>query len=399
MIKLLILVFFFNHSDCAILHDPLVEPSFPVIQNQGFISEINRTYFRFPNRAKNTINSRVWFLSRNSAGLAIYFRTNSNFIKISYQCLNNFSKFNIPATGVSGIDLLSRTQSNDWVSVKSTYLFEPSIQKVTYTYNETRKSDNNKGFEYRLYLPLYNTVDQLKIHTNDDSFFSWIEKDYSIPIVIYGTSIVQGCCISRPIHSWSNLVQRHFNIPILNFGFSNSARLEEEVVKLVIENEAKLYILDCLPNCYEFDVDTIKNLVFNAIKLIRNKWPLTPILLTEFCGLNYQDIDDESNRQVLNANLAQYEIYEKLIKEGEKRLFYLSKDEIGFNSNCWSDFIHPNNIGMQKYANAYIKKFNQIFCLSGSKMLSISIDFNTDIDFFESLPFLYILIMLLFKFI
>lgn len=394
-------------SSSLISHNPITEPNIPVIQNQGFKTEISNTFHRFPNRAKSLVNSRVWSLSRDSAGLSIYFETNSQYLKITYTYLKSLSKYNMPATGVSGIDLLSKTDTNTWITIKNTYLFEPSIQKVTYTYNETRKSSKNNGFEYRLYLPLYNEIKDLEIYVNDDTFFKWIEKDNSMPIVIYGTSILQGCCVSRPISSWSNIVQRHFNIPILNFGFSNSAKLEEDVVKLVIENEALLYIFDCIPNCYEFESKTIKKLLLNAIHLLRNKWPSTPILLVEFAGLSYEKVNDEASKQILNANLAQKEIYEKLISEGEKKLFYLSKDEIGFSIDCFADFIHPNNYGMILYANAYIKKLNEILKISRNRKNSESVHLNTEIKSSKNISncninlhfFIYVVFMLFFNLI
>lgn len=380
----------------------MTEPHFPVIQNQGFASEINRSYNRFPSRSKSIVNPRVWSLSQDSSGLAIYFKTNSPIIEIRYICLKNFSKFNMAAIGVSGIDLLSKTATNKWIAIQHQYKFDSNNHQVTYIYNETRKSNPNDPFEYHLYLPLYNTIENLEIGVKKDFFFQFIEKVNSKPIVIYGTSIVQGCCVPRPIDTWSNIIQRHFNVPVLNFGFSNSARLEEEVVNLVTENEAVLYVIDCLPNCYEFDVETVKRLVLNALNIIRKKWLLTPILLVEFAGLNHEETDKESFDRILNTNLAQRSVYEKKVEEGEKNIFYLSKEEIGFDSSCFTDFIHPNSYGMVRYAKAYIQKLNQIFNISPSNKFNYSFNLNSKSGFSNSICsfnlycFLYILIMLSF---
>ena len=50
-----------------------MEAGFPVIQNQGFTSEIGNSYVRLPDRAKGVVRNPVWDLSRHSAGLSISF--------------------------------------------------------------------------------------------------------------------------------------------------------------------------------------------------------------------------------------------------------------------------------------------------------------------------------------
>lgn len=61
-----------------------MDTGFPVIQNQGFTDEIGKTYVRLPDRAKEKVRDAVWYLSRNSAGLAICFYSNAPEIKIRY---------------------------------------------------------------------------------------------------------------------------------------------------------------------------------------------------------------------------------------------------------------------------------------------------------------------------
>ena len=79
----------------------------PVIQNQGWVNEIGKTYVRLPDRAKANVREPLWNLSRNSAGLAIYFYTNATEIKVRYTVKEPLSMPHMPATGVSGVDLYS----------------------------------------------------------------------------------------------------------------------------------------------------------------------------------------------------------------------------------------------------------------------------------------------------
>lgn len=47
------------------------------------------------------------------------------------------------------------------------------------------------------------------------------------PIVLYGTSIAQGACASRPGMAWGNIVSRSLEIPLINLGFSGNGKLEK----------------------------------------------------------------------------------------------------------------------------------------------------------------------------
>ena len=68
------------------------------------------------------------------------------------------------------------------------------------------------------------------------------------PVVVYGTSIAQGACATRPGLAWTAILERKLDRPLINLGFSGSGQLEKSVIDLMAEIDAKLYILDCLPN-------------------------------------------------------------------------------------------------------------------------------------------------------
>ena len=134
-------------------HNPM-EAGFPVIQNQGFTKEIGNSYTRLPERAKGVVSEPVWNLSRHSAGLAIHFYSNAPQIKVRYTVTGSLNMPHMPSTGVSGVDLYSINSDGEWHFCFGNYSFKDTI---TYTYNNIGKDRYHKqGFEYRLYLPLYN---------------------------------------------------------------------------------------------------------------------------------------------------------------------------------------------------------------------------------------------------
>ncbi|OHT13640.1 acetylhydrolase [Tritrichomonas foetus] len=335
-------------------YDPLDAP-FPVIHNQGFESELSKTYVRLPDRAHGVVRDPLWDLSRDSAGLYVSFKTNSNDIVVSYKFAYAKSMAHMASTGVSGVDLLAKDEGDGkWYSVLSSFSF--GSNSATYYFKGIKEGE----FEFRLYLPLYNCVSDFLITVNDGSSFEWIRKDTRTPIIAYGTSILQGACASRPISSWTNILQRRLDYPLINFGFSGNGKLEPEVIDFIIENEAKLYILDCLANLGGYSYATIKDLFYNAVKQIHQKWPNVPILGVDHAGYSYEDMVSSTHDEVVKCNTAQKAAFDQLVAEGEKNIYYFTKEEIGLDYESFTDYVHPNNYGMQKYAQSYERKIREI---------------------------------------
>lgn len=88
----------------------------------------------------------------------------------------------------------------------------------------------------------------MEIGTESDCSFHFIPRINQKPIVVYGTSITQGACASRPGMAWTNIVQRHIECPMINMGFSGNGKLEDDVLDFINEIDARVYILDCVSN-------------------------------------------------------------------------------------------------------------------------------------------------------
>jgi len=77
------------------------------------VSEKESPYDRLPASYKDIVRKPVWDLSKSSAGLAIRFVTDSTYIKVKWEVLNNFSMNHMPDTGIKGVDLYYKNKS-EW---------------------------------------------------------------------------------------------------------------------------------------------------------------------------------------------------------------------------------------------------------------------------------------------
>lgn len=339
--------------------DPL-KAGFPTIQNQGWAGEIGNTYTRLPQRAESTVRKPVWDLSRNSAGLAVHFYSDGPEIRVRYTVSGGMSMPHMPATGVSGLDLYSVNSDGQW---RILFGGNPYGDTIQYHYTNIGKDKyHDRGFEYRLYLPLYNSVTWMEIGVPEGSQLTFIPASPAKPILLYGTSIAQGACASRPAMAWANILGRAVGFPLVNLGFSGNGRLEKEMLDLINEIDARLYILDCLPNLTDKTEAEIELLVLDAVRQLRTSHS-TPILLVEHAGYSNALMDSDKLEEYTHTNRASHKAYEKLIQEGVKDLFYLTHDELAFPMDAWVDYVHPSDLGMRIQASAVEKKVREILYL------------------------------------
>lgn len=336
--------------------DPLA-CGFPVIQNQGWTPEIGGSYVRLPQRAENKVRKPLWDLSRNSAGLAIHFYSDAPELRIRYVVDGPLNMPHIPTTGVSGVDLYSIDSDGQWRYYFGGY---PSGDTLQYHYTNIGKDKyHDRGYEFRVCLPLYNSVKWMQIGVPQKSELTFIPVSSEKPILLYGTSIAQGACASRPGMAWASILQRSMGYPLINLGFSGNGRLEKEVLDFVCEIDARLYILDCLPNLTPKSKDEITQLVSDAVKQIRATHS-SPILLVEHAGYSNALADDTKLQDYMRMNEGAKKAFEELQAQGIKDIYYLTREELGLHPDAWVDYVHPSDWGMETQANAVERKVREI---------------------------------------
>lgn len=344
--------------------------TYSVVRGQAWTDELKGAYARLPLRAEKEVRKPVWDLSQNSAGLSVAFRSNASTIKVRYVVKGGLSMPHMPATGVSGLDLYATDGNGVSRWCRGKYTFGDTI---TYSYdNLTYFTDPAKGYEFELYLPPYNTVSWMEIGVPQDASFRFLPVSQEKPLVIYGTSIAQGACASRPGMIWGNIINRQLQHPVINLGFSGNGKLEPELFNLLSEIDAKLYIIDCIPNLPGKEASkVIYERTLAGFKKLREK-SQAPILLVEHSGYTgeYSNKEEEESYRVANIELRR--AYEDLLKDNAAKLYYLTKEEIGLTMDAMVEGVHPSDLGMQQYADSYMKKIKEILHEGDMKKASTS---------------------------
>lgn len=138
-------------------------------------------------------------------------------------------------------------------------------------------------FDVLLNFPLYGGIDKVLIGLDDEAEVSapWHKFKDDKKLVIYGSSIQQGACASRPGMGMSNLLSRWLNREVYNLGFSSSGKAEPEVAHVVagIPDTAAL-IISVEGNCP--DSQWLDEKVRAFLDIYRETNPTTPVILLPF---------------------------------------------------------------------------------------------------------------------
>lgn len=99
----------------------------------------------------------------------------------------------MPATGVSGIDLYATDNNGQERWCVGRYVMQDTI---TYDFSGlSYAAKTGKGFEYQLFLPLYNSVSWLEIGVPENTSFRFLPVSQEKPLVIWNFHCTRGLCL------------------------------------------------------------------------------------------------------------------------------------------------------------------------------------------------------------
>ena len=320
------------------------------LEGQGW-QDVKSPFDRLPAKAEGKVRDAVWGLSRHSAGMCVRFVTDARKIHAKWTLTSErLAMPHMPATGVSGLDLYARDDSGRWRWVA---VGEPKATESNIVLAQGIRPGKR---EYLVYLPLYNGVLSVSLGVAKDSQLEAAPAypaERAQPIVYYGTSITHGACASRPGMVHTAILQRKYDRPAINLGFSGNGRMEPEVGELLNELDPAVYVIDCCPNMSAEDTAARTK---PLVEQLRKAHPATPIVLVE--DRRYTDawlIESKAKRNDGN-HAALKQAYEELKAAGVAHLYYIPGDDLlGDDNDGAVDSSHPNDLGFLRQAEAFDK--------------------------------------------
>ncbi|NBD22260.1 SGNH/GDSL hydrolase family protein [Paenibacillus glycinis] len=307
-----------------------------------------RKYRRLPVTAPGAIREILDELAYHTSGGQIRFRTNATKLAIRVKLFAPNAAEHIPATAVNGFDC---------------YLGGPGEQQY---FGTTRFPHDADHYEYAFFeglepemravtlnFPLFQGVHEVRIGVDSEAcLLDYPAYASDRKVVLYGTSITQGGCASRPGMSYTNMLSRRFDREFINLGFSGNGQGDPEIATFMSEIDD--------PGCFVIDYDAnnphIDHLIRTMpefLRILRSRHAEVPILVLSRIPYGYEHVLTTSRQDRIARRDYQRELVERLRGLGDRYIaFYDGADLTGDLWNeCTVDGVHPTDLGFMSIAD------------------------------------------------
>ena len=308
--------------------------------------DATKQFSRLPDSLKGKVRDDLWALGLHSAGLSIRFRSDASTLKARWKSLNKFSMNHMTPTGIRGLDLYVMDTDSTWTPLCSG---RPSLASATSTSTFATGMEPRMR-EYMLYLPLYDGLDSLVLITDSAARVLPPVNPNPVrerPLVMYGTSILQGGCATRPGMVHTNILQRRLGRVVVNLGFSGNARLDPEIAQLMARADAGAYVIDPLPNCTP---EQVSERMDSFLDILRASHPTTPILLVESPIFPIARFVHDTDSVLKHKNDVLREIYTRRHATDPELYYFESSDVLSDPENTVDNY-HMTDQGFRDFAD------------------------------------------------
>ena len=326
------------------------------IEGKGWKDTID-PFDRIPAKAEAVVRKAIWHMKRSSTGMCLRFRTSAEEIHARWEIEGNgLGEANFNRCAHSGLDLYGDDHGT-WKWVGATQNFDSYQPEVCII-----KGLDGEERDYLLYLPLRNKLISLEVGVPVHVVFTGLPPRTQPPILVYGSSIVQGAYASRCGMVYPSILGRRLQLPILNLGFSGNAIMEPELAELFGELEVSAYILDPMPN---MDLQMVEERTAAFILRLKELKPHTPIVMIgDFQRTNNWALTEERTSLQKKIDLCR-NIVEDLISSGIEGLSFIEGESLlGDDHEASIDGIHPGDVGFLRMAQNIEQHLKQVLNIS-----------------------------------
>ncbi|WP_317891118.1 SGNH/GDSL hydrolase family protein [Paenibacillus oceani] len=331
-------------------HSPLEQP-FQISGLAWFHQE--RKYRRLPTLPAGAVPGAVDHLANHTAGGQIRFQTDSTSLSVRVKLKGKANMVHMPATGQCGVDCY----------VGAPDVFGPLRYGNTTKYNVTLTEYEcalftgwgNAMRNIVLNLPLYQGVEEISVGLDEHAAVLAPPGYVSgKKVVIYGTSITQGGCASRPGMAYTNILSRRIPLEFINLGFSGSGKGEPEVAEIVSQiNDPACLVVDYEGNCVSTEL--FRETLPEFIRIYRAAHPLTPILVVSRIRYAREDLTPHLVEMRMERKHFEQTLVNELREKGDLNLYFFDgSHSLGGEDyyECTVDGSHPNDLGFLRMADA-----------------------------------------------
>ena len=322
------------------------------------------TYRRLPKTSSSRIPEIVDDLANNTAGGQIRFQTDSGRVFIRAKLGDLDPYYHMTSTALSGFDV---------------YVGEPGKQRFVSTlkfevgstdFDAQIFSGEKKTRNFTINFPLYSDVKSLSVGLDTESNVApprpFAEEGV---IVVYGTSITQGCCASRPGMAYTNILSRRLNSEFINLGFNGNGKGEPVLAKTINKIPKKrMVILDYEANANE----TLRETLNPFVDILREDDATLPILIVSKIRYAWETPGSNAFNDVVNRAEWQKSMVAARRSKGDQHIYFLNGGGLlgPYGNEATVDGAHPTDLGFNNIALGIEASIRKILSLSSVDEMS-----------------------------
>jgi hypothetical protein len=296
-------------------------------------------FCRLPQHGLPLLNDELNKLAWNTSGGTLRFSTDSPSISIRYtlKYRHDYTP-KMPATGHSGLDVYAGCGA-DYQYISNLLPAENGLEQEIEVKNEPGSRD------ITVYFPPYASVDAIFIGLMEGTALAPpTPRVNDGKIAVYGSSITQGGCVSRPACPYPSILSRWLDMEIINLGFSGACKGEPEMARIINEIPMRIFIMDYDHNAP--DPGYLWQTHETFYKLIREKHLEIPVIFITKPNSSPHDPEDNERREAVKTTFEN-------AKARNENVFYINGLTLFGNKDrdlCTVDGGHPNDLGFYRMA-------------------------------------------------
>lgn len=323
---------------------------------------------RLPLGAEGFVPDAVYGLADETAGGQIRFHGKLKSLTIQVSLAgkplffdNTNTAPHLASTNKKAFDLYLSANGKEYIFFNVAKGMCEETSYYTYTFINWEEPQE---FDFLLNFPLYGGVDKILIGVDEDAEISAPHHSFCTDkkIAIYGSSIQQGACASRPGMGLSNILSRWMNTEVYNLGFNSSGKAEPEMAEVISQiPDLSALIISIEGNCP--DGQWLDEKLRGFLEIFRTRYPQLPIIILPFIVSGLESLV----RAQFDKRMQYREIQQKIVVDrkagGDNNIYLLLQDDAltrefaghGVWHECTVDALHYTDIGFYWVAQLLYK--------------------------------------------
>ena len=293
---------------------------------------------------------------RNSAGIAVAFRTNSKDISVLTKYGDVGYPNNTGGFSARGYDLYIR-KDGKWIWAGAGVSGD-----LTKPFNVISNMDGTMK-ECLLYLPILSEEYSVKIGVNEGSVIEPLPNPFRYRIGIFGSSFTHGISTSRAGMAYPAIFNRDTGFQLLSLGCSGNCKLQDYFADVLAAADVDAFVFDTFSNP---SPEQIKERLFPFIEKVQAAHPGKPLIFQRTIYREWRNFNERTNLSE-STRIAVVDSLMNIACKKYKDVYYIHPNASAKDHETTQDGTHPSDRGYQLWAQSIEKPVKKILRKYGMK--------------------------------